>query len=68
MDNNFDFDVGDIICHRENNKKWLITKVSDGNYYLKGLDRRVYIVVTVSDLPFFSPLIKAKRLAKEIYG
>lgn len=62
------FVAGDIICHKQNNKKWMITKVSDGNYYLKGLDRRVYITVTDRDLPFFFVIVKGQKVAKAIYG
>jgi hypothetical protein len=61
------FSAGDIICHKENNIKWIISKVSNGNYYLKGLDRRVYITVTDKDLPYFYVFLRGKNTAKAIY-
>lgn len=63
-----EFNAGDVICHRQNNKKWMITKVSSGNYYLKGLDRRCYITVTVKELEFFYVMVKGTKSAKAIYG
>jgi len=62
------FKAGDIICHKQNNKKWLISRISDGNYYLKGLDRRTYITLTADDLAYFYVIVKGKRIAKAIYG
>lgn len=61
------FAAGDIICHKKNKNKWIISKVSNGNYYLKGLDRRVHITVTDEDLAYFYIFLRGKNTAKAIY-
>lgn len=62
------FCAGDIICHKQNNAKWMITSVSDGNYYLKGLDRRRHITLTDKELKYFYVIVKGQKTAKAIYG